>query len=333
MTAPAAFNQLPGRRRGSIRHASLWDAGDYLLSVNGTVFSERYRRFYYRDIKSIVVQNGPRLGSVSLIAALLLFTFIAGMTVLTSNYGAFANVWWLVPLVWLFIIAYVSIFQSCRMYIYTAVSREEIPAILRRSAVKRLMPLLLEKIGAEQGSMVEEMPAAGADATAASAYPEPQFLPQQPDVQATAKPSARYAATAYFFALLMAAAFAFWYRDASIVPAALLAAKILFCMINAGVVATGIWAIFGIAQVRRLTGLRAAIFAGLGLLAVRSYALFFMFVTIGSRSKIIEQSMYAVRARYWIGTVDCALSLILGIVGLIIVLFSWQNDSAATGGA
>ena len=58
------LKRLPARRWGALRRASLWDAGEYLLSVSGTSFSEHYRRFYYRDIQSIVVQKGPRLGSI-----------------------------------------------------------------------------------------------------------------------------------------------------------------------------------------------------------------------------------------------------------------------------
>jgi hypothetical protein len=40
--------------------------------------------------------------------------------------------------------------------------------------------------------------------------------------------------------------------------------------------------------------------------------------------------MTGIRWRQWIGTGDCAMSLLVGISGLILLTFAWQADAAST---
>jgi len=54
------YQKLPGHRRGFLRGSSLWLAPDHLLLVKSLRFREEYQRFYFRDIQSIGIADGPR---------------------------------------------------------------------------------------------------------------------------------------------------------------------------------------------------------------------------------------------------------------------------------
>ena len=324
MTEGKTFTRFQARRRGIIRRASLWDAGDYVLSVNGSAFSERYRRFYYRDIKAIVVQKGPRMGSLGALVLLAFGATFFGIVAATSGWGPWANVFWLAPCSWLGAITYVNVARSCRVFIYTAVSSEELPAILRRSAAGRVVPQLLEKIREVQGNLV---------VAPAHVIPESAGVRSDYAVAETAATVPRrllYVSASYFAVLLMSAAFAFWYRSAVLTPGALTTAKVLFCLVNAMAVLSGVWALMGVFKVRQLMGLRIAIVAGLGLLAVRTYALYMTVVVMNGPAEKVFASLGVAHWREWIGTGDCAMSLLIGVAGLVILLTASRGGVASS---
>ncbi len=58
MTSPVpTYRKLPGRGLGWAGLARVWLAEDHLLEVNSLLFSERYRRFFLKDIAAIVVRR------------------------------------------------------------------------------------------------------------------------------------------------------------------------------------------------------------------------------------------------------------------------------------
>src|SRR5690242_8964250 len=58
--SPSSYTRMPGQFRGVFRRFSLWMGDDHLLLVDSTRFSESYKRFYLRDIQSIIVRRTPR---------------------------------------------------------------------------------------------------------------------------------------------------------------------------------------------------------------------------------------------------------------------------------
>ena len=58
MSAPAsAFQKLPGRGLGWTGRGCLWLAGDHLLEATSAVVMERYRRFFFGEIRAIIVRR------------------------------------------------------------------------------------------------------------------------------------------------------------------------------------------------------------------------------------------------------------------------------------
>lgn len=58
MTTPEPiYRKLPGSGLGWSGLARLWIAEDHLLEVNSLLISERYRRFFLRDISALVIRR------------------------------------------------------------------------------------------------------------------------------------------------------------------------------------------------------------------------------------------------------------------------------------
>src|SRR5258708_30103562 len=70
---PQAYRKLPGARRTPLRKATLWLAGDHILSVDSHRFSEEYKRYYFKDVQAIIVTTGSTaMGkAIGLIVAML----------------------------------------------------------------------------------------------------------------------------------------------------------------------------------------------------------------------------------------------------------------------
>ena len=61
MNSPAPpYRKLPGRGLGWAGFARLWIAEDHLLEVNSLLFTERYRRFFFKDISALVIRRIKR---------------------------------------------------------------------------------------------------------------------------------------------------------------------------------------------------------------------------------------------------------------------------------
>ncbi|MGQ9591846.1 MAG: hypothetical protein ACUVYA_16320 [Planctomycetota bacterium] len=76
------YSRLPGRGRGSrffpepFRTTRLWLGKDHLLLVETTGYSERYKRFYYRDIRAINVARTNRGERWTAVYAFLFIGFL-----------------------------------------------------------------------------------------------------------------------------------------------------------------------------------------------------------------------------------------------------------------
>jgi|GEM_PF-5357132 len=321
MQAATNFKRLPGRRRGVVRRASIWDGGEYLLSISGTVFSERYHRFYYRDIKALVVQRGPRLGSIGALVLLVWFLLPTAFLIPQMKVLPALNLVWLLPVAWLAFIIYTSIARSCRVYIYTAVSSEELPALFRRRSANKALPYLRNKIEQAQGHFDHTLGQNIINEAAAL----PTIHEQQPVSRQTL-----YSALIYFGLVLASAFFAFWYSDTPLVRNSLFWAKITLCVLNALEVIIGVWALSKLFSVRVLSTIRIFIIAGLGLLALRSYALLIVLTGFKQQRQLLTEAINTVHLRQWVGTGDGILSTIVSIVGLISLIMAWQDDRRGT---
>jgi hypothetical protein len=160
MAEPFHYKKLPGHRRGFLGRASVWAGPDHLLLVEDMTFTERYKRYYFRDIQAIVVAKTPRF-HISMRAALLglawLIAYALSSAARTPAIGA-TGLWAIaaaVLLAWII----VSAFFSCRCRIYTAVSRDELFSVYRtwtaRRFLRRVQPLIQQAQGVLESSWAQ----------------------------------------------------------------------------------------------------------------------------------------------------------------------------------
>jgi hypothetical protein len=161
-----AYRRLPGSGSGNANPVvaakhRLYLADDHLLSVTTHYFSEVYRRFYFHEIRSLVVVKTSAwlvvagiLGAVAVVAGALALAGIAfswatwGTTTLVVFSAAFL----------LLAAAEIARGPSCRTYIQTAVQREQLHCLSRQRraarALRYLRPLIEE---AQDGALTDDM--------------------------------------------------------------------------------------------------------------------------------------------------------------------------------
>lgn len=148
------YRKLPGHRRGLMRGASVWIAGDHLLSVKSYRVREEYKRFQFRDVQAIVIAQCPRyhLSTRSmLIAFVWLWAFSIGIGLLPPAFSiAMGAIAVGLIIAWL----YISSAQSCRCRILTAVSSDELPSVYRTWTARRFLAQVEPQIAAVQGTLV-----------------------------------------------------------------------------------------------------------------------------------------------------------------------------------
>ena len=123
-----------------------------LISVRSSGYEERVKRFSFQDIQAVVVSKSRRFGvSRKVIAAALLI--LIGMLVASQFSPRLTPVSWIVGGGWVFAWLYISMAQSCRCRIYTAVSREELPSVRRPWTAAKMLSELTPLIEAAQGAL------------------------------------------------------------------------------------------------------------------------------------------------------------------------------------
>jgi hypothetical protein len=97
-------------------------------------------------------------------------------------------------------------------------------------------------------------------------------------------------------------------------------------VLNALQVGAGVWGLFKLAGNRLMSSLKIWLFAGLGLLAIRTYSLILVMSLMSQQNVLVNDAISNINLRYWVGTVDCALSIIVALAGLISLILAWQDD-------
>jgi hypothetical protein len=140
---PRTYTRFSRTRRHLGGFSKLWLATDHLLQVQSTGYTERYQRFYLRDIKGIFVMDSDRRFycnivwiACAVVAALSLLLADCPVIVVIIVVGFFIAL-----LVWNQLLG-----PSCRVYLTTGVQTTRLEPLVRvRSAEKtlaRLRPLV-----------------------------------------------------------------------------------------------------------------------------------------------------------------------------------------------
>jgi hypothetical protein len=147
------YDKLPGDFRGFLTRNTLWLGSDHLLLVDSSRFSETYKRFYLRDIQSIVVRKAPRFVVPYYWALLLVAALIALLVGWAPSRSA---IFWTSVFVLAAVALYLyvaSMFQSCTCHLITRVNKVELTSLFRLRSAREFVARLAPRIIAVQGEL------------------------------------------------------------------------------------------------------------------------------------------------------------------------------------
>jgi hypothetical protein len=152
------YRRLPGGRLLSIgTRPSLWLGSDHLLALERTIGSERYRRFYFRDIEAIIVRQTGRRGlfnficfTLAVISAVPAIQVGADSRTALVASGAVVALWLALALV------NTARGASCDTRIRTAVQIEPLPSLGRVRAFEKTLAQIRPLIEETQGVLARE---------------------------------------------------------------------------------------------------------------------------------------------------------------------------------
>lgn len=140
---------MPGRPFLPFYTGSLWQGPDHLLWVETVLFKESYKRFYYSDIQSVVLQRtGTHLIWTFVWAALALLFGAIAFWVPGSPYvsGTFMAIF-LAALLMNIIMG-----PGCSVYLQTAVQRQKIWSLKRVRTANKVMTRIKAFVEKQQGA-------------------------------------------------------------------------------------------------------------------------------------------------------------------------------------
>ncbi|MDY7037755.1 MAG: hypothetical protein SV375_16525 [Thermodesulfobacteriota bacterium] len=152
------YERLRGKKKSFLfGYHTLWLSNDHLLSIDSRRFMEDYKRFYLRDIQSIIIQKT----SVGKIQNLFLAVFCCFFILLTySTRGIEVLSVILGIITFLFLLALlINWFRgpTCVCHIQTAVQTEKLPSLNRLKTAQKAMERLRPLIENVQGTLTPEM--------------------------------------------------------------------------------------------------------------------------------------------------------------------------------
>ncbi len=190
MDAPR-YQRLPGSGLRAVlsTRSTLWLAPDHLLSLDRTIGSESYRRFYFRDIEAMVIRptNTGRIRNWTY----LLLALLCGLPLLGAGLWAPNQTGWFVAAgviasFWLLLLVLNALRgPTCKAHVRTAVQIEELPSLGRLSTairvITRVKPLIEEAQGELTRAAIDtaswisaaSLPAGAPIPTGAPAGPKP----------------------------------------------------------------------------------------------------------------------------------------------------------------
>ncbi|HSY19496.1 MAG TPA: hypothetical protein VK815_14230 [Candidatus Acidoferrales bacterium] len=159
------YRQLKPGGAGLFGVSTFWLAPDHLLVVEVSGYVEKYRRFYFRDIQALIVQQTSlRLWwSLGLGACITVLLGILMLVTLGSSSADPATVGVFIAfMLCLGVPLLINILRgpTCTVSVRTAVQTQKIPNLTRRNKAGKLVELLKSAIAAAQEAPPAPAPAA-----------------------------------------------------------------------------------------------------------------------------------------------------------------------------
>src|ERR1041384_6408100 len=160
MAEPQYIKLTPRRQHAgfaviSVTRSNLWLGKDHLLCVETEGYTERYKRFYFRDIQAVTIRRTNRF--------LILTAVLGGMTAI---FGALTLATSAVELRWVLgVIAAVCAVPfvinliygpTCTCQLRTAVQTENVPSLSRVARAQRVLARIRPLIAEAQGQLAPE---------------------------------------------------------------------------------------------------------------------------------------------------------------------------------
>ncbi|MDM8553245.1 hypothetical protein QUF75_00735 [Desulfococcaceae bacterium HSG7] len=151
MKTPKKYIRLPGKHKDLVgNYFHLWRAKDHLLSVSYRFGDEYYKRFYYKDIQTIIirktafgkVQDGIMGGMTVLFGVMAFFTGDVGALI----FGILASATTL-----LLFINIIFHGPTCECYIQTAVQKEKLKSLKFLKRAVKVTDIIKKLIEQAQG--------------------------------------------------------------------------------------------------------------------------------------------------------------------------------------
>ena len=146
------YTKIKGMGRTMAGYTQLWMGKDHLLSVKIYYTTEKYKRFFYKDIQAFIIQP-TKSGVLQIVLSLLV---VLGMAL-----GIFAaELYGLLVILFPFLLyAFYLIYQqgTCKCWVQTATRRERLPSLsLRRKTTKAIAKLQPVIEAAQGGGLTPE---------------------------------------------------------------------------------------------------------------------------------------------------------------------------------
>ncbi len=150
------YKRLPGKSGFIILYSSkLWMGSDHLLLVHSVAGVEKYNRFYYRDIQSIITSKTITGKIWNVIIGVLLGIFLLLATTTQSGWSGFNTVMAAGFFLWLTIHLWRG--PTCNTFLQTAIHTKKLSSLNRTKNTKKSMDRLKIVIEKTQGKLSPEV--------------------------------------------------------------------------------------------------------------------------------------------------------------------------------
>lgn len=163
MNSQTEYKRLPGTGYAFLGfgRSSLWLAEDHILMIVRRGYVEEYKRFYFRDICTIVIQKTGLYLAMNAIIGLLLssFLFLHFLGVIQWHWGRAEHIALSIPSASLLLILLINLFKgpTCQTKLGTAVHAVTLPSMNRLRSSLRIVANVRKKVEETQGHLSREV--------------------------------------------------------------------------------------------------------------------------------------------------------------------------------
>ena len=145
------YRKFSGRRGGLAAYSSIWLAVDHMLVCEDSLFIERYKRFYFKDIQALTVKKTDK----SFIVDLVFFVLTMASFWFLAHAAKGWNIFWGIIAALFFFNLVINIFkgQNCKVFVQTAVQEEELKGLDRVKKFEKFLKMIRPLIQSFQGEM------------------------------------------------------------------------------------------------------------------------------------------------------------------------------------